>query len=966
MADASCLEPYIRHEDPVEVLKLNSVIAEGSFGTVYTGCYKPENKTLAIKIIQLEEDETFEDLKIELYVMSKCHSPNIVAFFGSWRKDDELFIGMELCDGGSVCDIYQELNETLSEPIIALIVRETLQGLAYMHNLGIIHRDVKGANILLTRAGAVKLVDFGVSGTISATTPTRETFIGTPYWMAPEVIENRGPPTPYGTAADIWSLGITMLEMAHREPPLSDMPQMKALLQIPYRKSPTLNKPSLWSPLFPEIIAKCLEREQKNRPTCTQLLKHPFINTCAPVEALVQLIARYLESKKATDAAEAAEAEVSEIVPPFPMAEGISKDVDMKRGASAPVPSLPPQPQLPSSPQPAAAASATSVALSPKQPRLQRPRTVHPTAAKRDLADLQLRNRKFVRLQLQEIKKMQRVHLKDRENLEARINNDKQKLARVYANKQQQDQRRFSQEEEQFQRNLQAEKERDTRRYNADADNVKRQQQTTFRAWQKDMTAYQEAQRTEFTGVLSAKEKDRQRAAKEEAKQLPKPKTSISKKMRKHTALQLKVSLIQRRTEQNLWFQQQQDMAKRFDEHCLLLRHKDEAIEFLLDQQASKQAQAMQAMLQMHNRQLQRMTEEHAIQSEGLSKTQELEQENLEQLHTLLRQQIQELHTLERQQSKAHQEKEFNDLSKEQKAGARRSQKEFVEGLKKQLQSLDKALRKKLKQDRTQEFQQQQQVQRAEFEANQKMFNEEEDKIVAEHQECALAKLHQELRDEKQALLKRHREAMDKLKRDQTQEKESIIATHCARKLKILREQQVERLQLFTKLTEQRKTQQSSCQQASRTTQQENFKAVLAVVMEHHAQELQLVEAYHAVLNHLFSCITNLPSDIAQLHQEALQVEAKKKRQQEPPACSSAASLQREQEVSVQRIKARHAVELQQLAETQAAEEEALTQVRVRPKNQSHWPNAGMRGDSVTRVTAARNKSDTIAHFRRF
>ena len=304
MASIACLEPYIKkNEDPNEVLRLDELIAEGSFGCVYKGVYKATGDVLAIKIIKLEEDETFDDLVIEIEIMSKCHHPNIVGYYGSWRKNDELFIAMELCDGGSAADIYQDIGSPLSEPAIALICREAIKGLRYMHAAGYLHRDIKGANILVKQDGTVKVIDFGVSGRITPDCPTRRTFIGTPYWMAPEVIENKGSPSPYDFKADVWSLGITLIELAQADPPLSELHPMKALFQIPYRNPPTLARPGDWSAEFVDFLGHCLQKNPAQRWSYDQLLEHPWLaKMCPPSNQVLQkLVADYLVAKRLLD-----------------------------------------------------------------------------------------------------------------------------------------------------------------------------------------------------------------------------------------------------------------------------------------------------------------------------------------------------------------------------------------------------------------------------------------------------------------------------------------------------------------------------------------------------------------------------------------------------------------------------------------------------------------------------------------
>ena len=257
---------------------------------------------IAVKIIKLAEDETFDDLVIEIEVLSKCHHPNIVGYFGCWRKKDELFIAMEYCDGGSTADIYETLDSGLAEEEIKVICRESLKGLAYMHSLGFLHRDIKGANILVKRDGSVKLIDFGVSGKVSAASPTRRTFIGTPYWMAPEVIENKITATPYGAKADVWSLGITLIELAHGDPPLSELHPMKALFQIPYRNPPTLGDASKWSPEFEDFVSRSLVKRPDERWTVDQLLHHAWLRDCPAQQTLVCLVEDYLEAKARLDA----------------------------------------------------------------------------------------------------------------------------------------------------------------------------------------------------------------------------------------------------------------------------------------------------------------------------------------------------------------------------------------------------------------------------------------------------------------------------------------------------------------------------------------------------------------------------------------------------------------------------------------------------------------------------------------
>ncbi|OTF72095.1 hypothetical protein BLA29_006961, partial [Euroglyphus maynei] len=210
-------------------------------------------------------------------MMKDCRHPNIVAFFGSYLRRDKLWICMEYCGGGSLQDIYH-CTGPLSEDQIAYVIRETLKGLHYLHSVGKIHRDVKGANILLTEGGDVKLADFGVSAQITATISKRKSFIGTPYWMAPEVaaVERKG---GYNHQCDIWAIGITAIELAELQPPMFDLHPMRALFLMSKSnfKPPTLKDKARWSPEFHQFVKMALTKNPKKRPSAEQLILHRFL-----------------------------------------------------------------------------------------------------------------------------------------------------------------------------------------------------------------------------------------------------------------------------------------------------------------------------------------------------------------------------------------------------------------------------------------------------------------------------------------------------------------------------------------------------------------------------------------------------------------------------------------------------------------------------------------------------------------
>ncbi|XP_053660977.1 mitogen-activated protein kinase kinase kinase kinase 5 [Anopheles marshallii] len=287
------LSSAISRRNPEDEYELIHKIGSGTYGDVYKAKKLQSNDLAAIKVIKLEPGDDIQIIQQEILMMRDCRHSNIISYYGSYMRHDKLWICMEYCGGGSLQDIYQ-VTGPLTELQIAYMCRETLRGLSYLHSMGKIHRDIKGANILLTERGDVKLADFGVSAQITATINKRRSFIGTPYWMAPEVaaVERKG---GYNHLCDIWACGITAIELAELQPPMFDLHPMRALFLMSKSgfKPPTLKEKDRWSTNFHSFLKVALTKNPKKRPTAERLLQHAFFQSDMSIRLPQELLQKY-------------------------------------------------------------------------------------------------------------------------------------------------------------------------------------------------------------------------------------------------------------------------------------------------------------------------------------------------------------------------------------------------------------------------------------------------------------------------------------------------------------------------------------------------------------------------------------------------------------------------------------------------------------------------------------------------
>ena len=273
--------PYSKYQD-------FSMIGSGAAGTVFLATSTEGGAKYAIKKMKLTQQNT-PLFAAEVRIMKNSIHPNVVRFFESYIVRNELFVVMEYMDGGCLADVIEQSGTIkLTEPQMTFVLQSVLQGLSYIHGLHRVHRDIKSDNMLLSTHGDIKLADFGYAAQLTEQKQKRNTVVGTPYWMAPEVIRGQS----YDTKVDIWSMGIVTMEMVEGDPPYMDLPPLRALFLITTDGAPPLRNPQLLSDDFKDFLGHALDMDPETRPSASALLAHPFLRQACPKSEFAAIVSR--------------------------------------------------------------------------------------------------------------------------------------------------------------------------------------------------------------------------------------------------------------------------------------------------------------------------------------------------------------------------------------------------------------------------------------------------------------------------------------------------------------------------------------------------------------------------------------------------------------------------------------------------------------------------------------------------
>eukprot|EP01103_Thecamoeba_quadrilineata_P018499 TRINITY_DN705_c1_g1_i1.p1 TRINITY_DN705_c1_g1~~TRINITY_DN705_c1_g1_i1.p1 ORF type:complete len:1109 (-),score=351.66 TRINITY_DN705_c1_g1_i1:112-3438(-) len=642
----------ISTEDPTLIFELIEEIAVGSFGSVYRGRHLPSSEIVAVKICPLEDEDSMSDLLLEIDILRKCDHKNIVKFFGSYQKGDEIYIAMELCEGGACNTLYEVLEQPIPEPLLAFIIHETLLGLVYLHEKNIIHRDIKAANILLTNSGEVKLADFGVSAQMKSRDDKRNTFVGTPYWMAPEVINTKDFYDPYDQKVDVWALGITCFELAEMDPPLSDIPPMQALFQIPKRDAPRLKSPEKWSKEFNDFIAQCLVKDRAQRKTAEDMLKHPFLQMRADRPQLEEHIKKVQRVASEYQAKEKEDEETRGENGKDTLHSDQTTDGD------------------------------PSTQSTPVQPRSRAQRTYRPKTQKEEKSyAAKLVAEKLVAQQVAVRKKLQKQFQQEIIELEKQQKSELQAFVR-----------RGDAAKLRLQKTLQSSDQKLKNQHTYDFKNIKKQldvqevqakkqQANDFKNAVKDILTEQRQQNKELLDRQSKEEKDELKQEKDKIKQ-----EKINKKDAKVIHTDNKEKRIRRQTHQNLLLLHKQQLGQQQNEQTLQQNQLKELIKTFQTHLLEAHSMQFEHLKQLQTSQIESMKQEQLLEKESHSNQSAFELK----LQAIARQQTRDqLHMLQTLESEQQQKQLLMEY--------RTSVKEFKLQLKNQLKEEEKLLKQREK-----------------------------------------------------------------------------------------------------------------------------------------------------------------------------------------------------------------------------------------------------------------------------
>jgi len=281
------IDQLTSRENPLQIYQNLSKIGEGAAGEVFSAIDTRSKKKIAIKKMVLNA-ESIKLLTTEIQMMKTSRHDNVVEYYDSYIVEDSLWVAMEFMAGGCLTEILEQFdNVKMNEGQIALVCLQTLSALIYIHSLHRIHRDIKSDNILLSGHGEIKIADFGYAAQLTQKQQKRNTVVGTPYWMAPELIRGHD----YGTKVDIWSLGIMVMEMIEGEPPYMEFPPLRALFLITTKGIPGLKEPQKWSEDCRDFVEKCLTKDVGRRPDAPTLIQHRFLKKACGHQEMEALIA---------------------------------------------------------------------------------------------------------------------------------------------------------------------------------------------------------------------------------------------------------------------------------------------------------------------------------------------------------------------------------------------------------------------------------------------------------------------------------------------------------------------------------------------------------------------------------------------------------------------------------------------------------------------------------------------------